>query len=138
MILTAKEYLSQYRKLNIEINSLSAELSQIRDLIYQTKGERVAGKSRGRNYKSGAVFEDLLARIEIISERINAKIDAAVKIRDEISAAIDRVENEILRTLLRYRYICCYTWERIAVELNYTERNVCYLHGKALQVIKFS
>ncbi len=54
----------------------------------------------------------------------------------EIEDTIMRVEDNILRSLLTYRYLDFMTWENIAVEMNYSYMQVCRLHGKALQLIE--
>ena len=71
-------------------------------------------------------------RICELEERLNGKIDAAVKRRKEMEAAIATVEDRTLQLLLRYRYIDGMTWEQIAVKMNYDYRWTLRLHGRAL------
>lgn len=52
-------------------------------------------------------------------EIINTQIDKLVAIKAEIEAAITSVEDNILQTLLRDRYINCMTWEKIAENIHY-------------------
>ena len=74
-------------------------------------------------------------RICELEERLNGKIDAAVKRRKEMEAAIITVEDRTLQLLLRYRYIDGMIWEQIALRLNYSYMHVCRLHGQALSQI---
>ena len=48
-------------------------------------------------------------------------------------AVIKAVANTERQTLLELRYLCFKTWEQIAVEMNYTVRNVHLLHKEALK-----
>ncbi|MGH2251816.1 sigma factor-like helix-turn-helix DNA-binding protein [Enterococcus faecalis] len=43
------------------------------------------------------------------------------------------MENQKERELLRYRYIDGMTWTEIADALDTTERNVYFIHGRALR-----
>ena len=53
-------------------------------------------------------------------------------------SAIERVNDCTLRKLLIKRYLQFKTWEQIAVEMNYSWRQIVRLHGKALQKVKMS
>ena len=61
-----------------------------------------------------------------------------IRLSEQIEDAIASVEDERLRLLLRYRYIEGWTWEHIAVELNYSWRQVVRIHGQALSEVKMS
>ena len=59
-----------------------------------------------------------------------------VKLKGMISEACDllaRVPGKAHYDVLYKRYIEYQSFERIAVEMDYTYRNVHYLHGRALQ-----
>ena len=77
-------------------------------------------------------------KIVEIENEVDKEIDTAQITKAEIMAAIKMVNDENLRNVLELRYISGKTWEQIAVEMNYTYRNVCYLHGKALNVVNIS
>jgi DNA-directed RNA polymerase specialized sigma subunit len=77
-------------------------------------------------------------RLAEIEEEINADVDKYVDMRKEIEAAINTVDDITLRTLLRYRYLNGLTWEKIAVEMNYTWRHTHRIHSAALQAIKMA
>ena len=61
-----------------------------------------------------------------------------LEMREQIEGLIDKVEDQTLQTLLKYRYISGLRWEEIAVKMNYSYRSVCYLHIRALKMIKES
>lgn len=79
--------------------------------------------------------EDLIIKIIIIEDEIKADIDNLVSLKKEVSDVINAVEPVECRMLLELRYLCFHTWEDIAVEMNYTVRNVHLLHSKALGLV---
>ena len=62
-------------------------------------------------------------------------IDRLVDLKREMVTVIKAVANTECQTLLELRYLCFKTWEQIAVEMNYTVRNVHLLHKEALQIV---
>ena len=75
-------------------------------------------------------------KLEAQEEKIDKKIDLLHEVKADIEKAIQTVENDTLRVLLRYRYINGFTWEKISVMMGYGYRNITRLHGKALIQIK--
>ena len=61
-------------------------------------------------------------------ERSNRKRNPQI-----IESEIENMDNATERTLLRYRYIRGYTWEKIAAELGYSWRQAHNIHRSALQ-----
>ena len=56
--------------------------------------------------------------------------------RDKVHRIIGMVEDYRLRNLLGLKYISGYSFEHIAVELNYCYKHTCRLHNEALQAVK--
>jgi hypothetical protein len=135
--MTAKQYLRQYLDADREINAKLEQLSKLRAMAEKVTtafGDNPHhGKPQGQDN-----IGDIVARIVDMSRDIDDKIDRLASIKQDVEAAIDSVDNATLRTLLQYRYICDWTWERIAVQMGYTYRNITYLHGKALVAIDIS
>ena len=88
---------------------------------------------------SGPHVNDKIARaIEKLEQCANALEQEARIMQhrmDEVKAAIDGLTNGTLKNLLLLRYIDDYTWEEIAVAMNYSYVHVCRLHGQALSEI---
>lgn len=133
-----KDYLKEYLNLNKEIDSMVSESSRLRKLaesIGQSLGNSNGGGG-GKHASAGAAkFENAIDKIVTLEGEINKKIDVLIQQRIEIEAAINSVEETILRTLLRYRYINGYTFERVAVEIGYSWRQTIRLHGDALRKV---
>ena len=124
-----KKWLLEYRKLDQDIERDMEELQR-----WKSRAEKITSSvsdmPKGGN--QGDRLQLAVDRICELGERLNGKIDAAVKRRKEMEAAIATVEDRTLQLLLRYRYIDGMTWEQIAVKMNYDYRWTLRLHGRAL------
>jgi DNA-directed RNA polymerase specialized sigma subunit len=83
-------------------------------------------------------IENAIEKIMKIDAEINNEIDEYIQVKTEVKSAISSITNELYREVLERKYIKGETFEQIAVEMNYTYRNVCYLHGKALNTVNVS
>ena len=130
-----KAYLGRYRDNEREIRRPEEEILRWESLSRKTTTTMGAagGGSNGEDKLQAAV-----EKIVRWQNRLTLQLAERVRLREEIEAAIGTVEDERLRLLLRYRYIDGLTFERIAVELNYSWRQICNLHGKALNEVKTS
>lgn len=76
--------------------------------------------------------------VEKLDKQIVEHINQLNIIKTEVLTAINTVDNSVLRAILIYRYIDFMTFEQIAVEMNYSYKQITRLHGKALQKVKMS
>ena len=131
--MTTKEYISRYRWQN---DSINAKLEQVAEL--RRKAQTVSsGSSDGTH--SPTPYDrigEITARIVDLEREINEDIDCSIDVQREIRAAIATVPDERLRTLLELRYINCLTLEEIARRMDYSYKQICRLHGKALLQIR--
>jgi len=67
--------------------------------------------------------------------RLCKKVNNILKEKRAIEKEIDNVKNGAEAMLLRYRYIDGCDWEEISELLNYSPRNIHYMHKKALSEI---
>ncbi|WP_019543596.1 DUF1492 domain-containing protein [Selenomonas bovis] len=130
--MTAKEYLKQGKLLDVQINSLLREIDYWRDF-----STRVSGSSFEVHYNPNrpteAPFVHALKMIDETEREIDQKLQMLVKLKAEISRAIDRLSNREERMVLRYRYLNDCSWEEISTLMNVSERTVYRIHGTALQ-----
>ena len=119
--MTAKEYLNQAREIDALIHSKLRELDYWRDLSRRISGSHFE-EQHNPNRPSDAPFA-----------RCICKIDEYVDLQKSVSQAIDCVENNQEKLLLRYRYIDGRTWQKIAELLDVSLRTVHRIHGSALQ-----
>ena len=131
--LTAKEYLRRYQDANREINALLKEIHNLRLLATSiTQGlspDRVQTTPANRT-------ESIISKIVDMEKEVDTRVDLLHSIKNEVMQTINAVEEPICREVLIRRYICGDTWEKIAVDMNYTYQWVCVLHGRALELIR--
>ena len=127
------KFLKRYKQIDKEIDQLLLEKREIFSL-----GTKVTPTYSDMPKGTGASdkVQSTVEKLEEYERKIDVKIDDWYEAKLNIEKAIHTVESDTLRLLLRYRYINGWTWEKIAVEMNYAYRNVTRLHGKAINLIK--
>ena len=126
--MTPKEYLSQYYWAKKLAESKRDEIKQLETLAEYVSPRTETGSGGGASDKVG----EITAKIVDEKEKLNRQIEELMNLRKEIKATISGVNNPVFRQLLTLRYINGYTFERIAIEMFYTYKWVCVLHGRAL------
>ena len=128
-----KQWLNRAYTIDKEIRILESELKQANlaatSLATQRIGEKVqTSKVNNADYA-------ILKCIEY-SEQITKKLGELYEAKIEISEVISRVDGGKSRVLLRMRYLKYMSWAEIANEMDYSERNIYYMHDKALEEAK--
>lgn len=127
--MTAKEYLRQYYNLTKEIEMLDKELADLTAEI-ETTNINLDGMPKGSNIadKTGTLAAKLAdTTLEIMDMRTKAW-----KKRQEVLQAVRKVKQPAYRELLYRRYIQLQSFERIAVDMDYSYSRVRHMHGEAL------
>lgn len=127
------EYLSRYRKLGRRIEQLSTERAMWLSRACKTTQTILSDMPKAKNGAQGDSGE--VAQYIEIGEEITRELRNLHRLRREIRAVITTLEDDILQTLMLYRYIDGMTFEEIAVKMNYSYVHVCRLHGQALSKI---
>lgn len=129
----AKEYLEQIQLCDKRINCKLEELSRLNALAYKVTSslKQVAVFGGGTQDKVG----DAVSRIVDLQREINEDIDKLCDKKAEARTLIDQVKNAAELEVLSRRYLLYESLEQIACEMGFTYRNVCYIHGRALQTV---
>lgn len=127
------QYLMRYIDSKRRARAILNEIHELKDLatkITVTFSDMPGGG--GSVDKVGAIVANI---VDLQSElAVQAK---TMKAEQEIvQAVIDAVDEPDLRQLLILRYINGLTWEKIAVDMNYSWRHTLRLHGAALAAVK--
>ena len=77
-------------------------------------------------------MENTICKIIDLQDEINKDIDRLVDLKTQIATTIKNIENYEYQTLLEKRYLCFYTWEQIAVDMDYSIQHIYRLRDKAL------
>lgn len=128
--MNAKQWLSRARNIDREIDGLMRTRDETRarvmSITQSLTGEVV------QSTKDPHKFDRL---VELENE-IDKRIDELLLVKKEIENGISVLSNGTYRELLRRRYLQGLTFEQIAVEMNYSWRHVCTLHGRALLMME--
>lgn len=124
--------MSEIRRLDAVIDAKLAE----RDALYEmlthitpTLKQDVVSSCGFQQDKMG----NAIAKIADLGNEIDSVIDSFIDKKREASALLERLENPLHYQVLHKRYVLFQSFEKIAGDLNYSYRNICYLHGRALQ-----
>ena len=130
--MTPKEYLSQYGYVERNIRRLEGEKErwQQRALQVTTAWTDVPSNRAGKDK-----LQESVENTCSVLDKIVLQINQLSNLRNEIMTAIAAVPDPVQRELLERRYIQLQSLERIAVEMNYSYRQILRLHGWALQRI---
>ena len=130
--MTAREYLSQAYRLDQRIERRTEERDRLRSRLVKATAQ-LTGMPRGG---SGADWTEASIRVMEMDAQIAAEIAELCRLKREIRATIDAVEDKRYRDLLEMRYLNGWRWEKIAVEMNYSWRRVMQMHPEALRAVR--
>ena len=129
----AKSYLMQVELYDTHINNKLEELARLKELTrHITSSIKDVPVSGGGNQdKLGSA----IAKIVDLENEINEAVDAYIDKRREVGKTLELLEDADQVSVLHKRYFEYKAWEEIACEMHMTFRNVCYIHGRALQAV---
>jgi DNA-directed RNA polymerase specialized sigma subunit len=125
--MTAKQWLNRARRIDREIRTLEEVITSTRERL-ESVTQSYSGDG-AQSTKDPHKF-DRLVELESL---VNEKIDEQIKIKTEILEAISQIRDRRQRIVLTEYYLNMKTWEQVAVEINYSWRQVMNIHGRALQ-----
>ena len=132
--MNAKEYLSQARNLDQRIITKTQMIDSLNDLATRCT-TTYSNMPKSPNHGNSRL-EECVMKIMDLEEQILHDMDKLVDLKKEITYVIRSISNPEYQDLLAKRYICCESWEKIAVDMNYELRYIHKLHSRALQEVK--
>lgn len=131
--MSTKEWLMRAWKIDNEIAALEKELTLAKEraLSVTSRTSDIKVQTSGRNST-----EDAIHKYIEYQEKLNKRLDKLFEVKNEIIDAITRVDNTDYRTLLELRYLRFMTWEKIAEEMDMSDRWVrSTLHRHSLEAV---
>lgn len=127
----AKAYLLQVELYDTHINNKLEELQRLKLLTTQITSSMkdVPVSGGGSQDKMGSA----IAKIVDLENELNDAVDAYIDKKREVGAAVDRLTDAAQIAVLHKRYFERKTLRDVAEEMHFSYRNVCYIHGRALQ-----
>lgn len=130
--MTAKEYLNRAYILNNRINDKLIKLDCYKELSESVSSPGFEEKFSGTS-NTDAPFARYVEKISILEEEINADVKMLEKIKADIDAEIDKLEDPYEQLILRYRYLLFMPMSQIAKKVHYTLRWTQHMHNRALE-----
>lgn len=129
--MTAKEYLSQAWQIDKRIEKKCEERDRLLARLTAGRLTHLTGMPRGGNFD----WTDAVSRLIEMDNAINGEIMELCRLKREINATIEAVEDMRYRRVLELRYRNYMRWEDIAEEMGYEVRQIYRLHGDALMAV---
>ena len=127
-----KEFLNSYLRAKQDVLRLEEQLEELRE----SKMSLSMANDGMPHGSSKTDLSDYAAKVDELERKITAKRYQRIQTFQNVQNAIEDMEDSQEKLLLTYRYIKGLKWEEIAVRMNYSWRNIHYLHGTALQHLK--
>lgn len=128
--MTKKELQAYYWTMR-NIEQLEQKLAELEaEVTRQTS--RITHTPRGKSNKS--MIEALVIKIIEVQEEINRQLKRSYELVKKIERAIEPLPPREA-CLIRARYLDLKTWDQIAADMNYSWRQIHYIHRNALRLL---
>lgn len=127
--MTAKEYLQEIRRMDMKIDQMKKELKDIirsRTDIAAVQTDKMPGPG-----VSGS-FTKMSDKIIDMQQEVEKEIEKLCHIKHKRISQMQHLKPEYTAVLFK-RYVEYKTFERIAVDMNYSYRYIINIHGIALR-----
>lgn len=129
--MTAKEFLQQVYLAHHEVEICLEEISQLQSLATRTTTV-IRGVPNG-GQTIGSQIENSITQMDTKAEELAEKIKVLVEDIDKVRAAISQVKNSNERMILKYRYLCFFSWQQISFLMKTSLRQIYRIHNDALE-----
>ena len=133
--MTAKEYLSQAFMLDKRIKIMMAEAVEYKRLANSLPSISPDNELVDGTRKYDAPYAKWIYKLIEKEREINESIKVLIKLKAEVLEAIDKVENDNHRIVLKYRYLNSMSWSEISCNAYASEKTVRRWHDKGLEEI---
>lgn len=129
-----KALLRKIELYDTHINNLTQDIEALRTMATKITAcmNQVVVSGSGNQDKLG----DAVAKIIDLEGKIFKKVCVYTDLKEKVIELIEQVPDPDQVKVLHKRYAEYKQWEEIACEMKCTFRNVCYIHGKALQAVE--
>ena len=129
--MTAKQYLDQIRNYERRIERINEEIERLEAVATNTSPS-LTGMPHNPSPTTSRLEE---AVVKILDKEMELKQekDKLEALRKEATATIAQLEKPDERDVLYKRYLETQTWEDIAAEMGYCERQIFRIHASALK-----
>ena len=127
-----KEFLMSYQKEKRRVRRLEEQLEELRR-NKMSPSVTNDGMPHGTDKKD---LSDYAVKVDEIEQELVAARYSRICAFQDVQRRIEAMENEIEKGLLTYRYLRNLSWEKIAVEMDYSWQHLHKIHARALRNFK--
>ena len=132
--IATKNYLMRAYRIDQRIENKMNQIEKLHDLA--TKATVTYSDMPKNPNRGGSRMEDAILSIIELEAEINQDMAELVEIKRQIMTSVKSVTDPELQLLLELRYLNYISWEKIALEMNFSIDNVFKLHKKALDAVE--
>lgn len=127
----AKEYLERIKMMDAIVDSKLEELAMLKSMVKRITPvmNTTGGGASGNQDK----MSETIAKIVDLQEEINRDVDMVVNLKKDANELLAKIKRPEYYQVLHKRYVLFKSFEQIAMEMKYSYRGICYVHGRALQ-----
>ena len=127
----AKEYLERIKMMDAIVDSKLDELAMLKSMVKRITPvmNTTGGGAAGNQDK----MSDTIAKIVDLQEEINQDVYMVVNLKKDANELLAKIKRPEYYQVLHKRYVLFKSFEQIAMEMKYSYRGICYVHGRALQ-----
>ncbi len=133
--MTAKEYLQQIRKLDIQIRNKKKELEVIQNQMTGVSSISYEKKEPTTSKSTLSPQEKYYPKYEKYSKSILADIAELVELKQKAIRLIDSIDDADCIDVLYKRYVLMKRWEVIAIEMDFSYPHIHRIHERALNLL---
>ncbi len=126
----AKSFLKRYERAKKRVEEIKRRIADLEaqsiNVTQAMDAERV--QTSPQPDRIGKV---IAAKVDLASDLLEAETNE-LDVMNQIYAVLNQLEDPDHQRLLRLRYIECLKWGDIADQMHYEDRNIFYIHGRAL------
>lgn len=127
------QYLKQYISISNEFEEIYDSFLKCKSKMCQLQAQTLTDMPTV--HKLGDKIGGAIANIEWLEGIVDERLAKLEQLRTEIENSIGRIEDSLQRRVLYLRYIDGYSWEHIAVKINYAWAQTHRIHSDALRNI---
>ena len=133
--MTAKEYLGQAYRLDQRINANLEEVARLREMASSVSSPSWEEKTGGSR-PTDPPFVRCLVKIMDLERHIDVEVDRLVDLKRQIRTVIEELPDRDEQTVLRYRCLLNYTFEKIGDRMCADRTTAFRWYCKALTHVK--
>lgn len=127
--MTAREYLERLRTIDREI---SAMLDHKQEMLEQAISIKSMPDGMCVQTSTSSRVEAAAIKLADYGDEINSSVDRLVDSKREAEKLIRQVQDSRFRSILTYRYLYNWGWEKIMGQMHFESSHMFRLHGYAL------